>query len=389
MIAHPRVIRWLAAVISGVALFLACWIFLPAPTYFLLTFGVGAPEVSAWLLVGAAVGIALALRDVQRSRVARIAVAAGVIALCLASTPFLRLHSTIAHFDDEMDGFMAVPRSPQRAHPVVAADLFRGIPSRSARVQHGIRFGAPDGIPLTLDVYRPMRAGVYPIVVQIYGGAWQRGTPLNNANFSEWLAASGYVVIAVDYRHAPRSRWPDQLDDIDSSLVWIREHATAYGGDTARVVLLGRSAGAHLAMMAAYRRPPLRVRGVVSYYGPAYLADAYAHPPRPDPLDIRSTEIALLGAPPSTMPARYADASPISFLNHPQPATLLIQGGRDHIVEAEYGPRLREALVRSGSYVAYLEIPWAEHAFDAVFNGPSSQLALYYTERFIAWAVEH
>jgi hypothetical protein len=45
------------------------------------------------------------------------------------------------------------------------------------------------------------------------------------------------------------------------------------------------------------------------------------------------------------------------------------------------------ALAASPTPAAALEIPWANHAFDAVFNGPSSQLALYYTERFIAWAV--
>jgi acetyl esterase/lipase len=59
-------------------------------------------------------------------------------------------------------------------------------------------------------------------------------------------------------------------------------------------------------------------------------------------------------------------------------------GRRDNIVEARYGRRLRDALMASGNQVAYLEIPWAEHAFDELFNGPSAQLALYYTERFLA-----
>jgi acetyl esterase/lipase len=47
---------------------------------------------------------------------------------------------------------------------------------------------------------------------------------------------------------------------------------------------------------------------------------------------------------------------------------------------------LGERLAANGTPVAYLEIPWAEHAFDEVFNGPSSQVALFYTERFLAWA---
>src|SRR5262249_55639994 len=140
--------------------------------------------------------------------------------------------------------------------------------------------------PLALDVYQPKRRGRYPILVQIYGGAWQRGVPGDNANFATLLASHGWVVFAIDYRHAPSVRWPALLDDVDASLSWIAAHAADYDGDTSRVTLLGRSAGGHLALMAAYRQRVLNVRGVVSYYGPTDLADAYRHPPHPDPLRI-------------------------------------------------------------------------------------------------------
>jgi acetyl esterase/lipase len=236
-------------------------------------------------------------------------------------------------------------------------------------------------------VYQPTQRGHYPVLVQIYGGAWQRGEPGSNADFATLLASHGWVVFAIDYRHAPSVHWPVLMDDVDSSLVWIRAHAAEYDGDTARVVLMGRSAGAHLAKLAAYRRPVLHVRGVVSYYGPADLVDAYRHPPSPDPLHIRSVEETLIGGTPDEMPQAYADASPVTYLTRVLPPTLLIYGRRDHIVEARYGAQLRDRLAATGTRVAYLEIPWAEHAFDAVFNGPSSQLALYHTERFLAWAV--
>jgi acetyl esterase/lipase len=126
---------------------------------------------------------------------------------------------------------------------------------------------------------------------------------------------------------------------------------------------------------------------VVSYYGPADLIDAYAHPPHPDPLRVRELEEAFIGGTPSQMPKEYAAASPVTYTTRPLPATLLIYGRRDHSVEAKYGARLGERLAANGTTVAYLEIPWAEHAFDEVFNGVSSQVALFYTERFLAWAV--
>jgi acetyl esterase/lipase len=240
---------------------------------------------------------------------------------------------------------------------------------------------------LRLDVYQPASAGQFPILVQIYGGAWQRGAPGDNAAFASLMASHGWIVFAIDYRHAPAFHWPAQLDDVRAALRWIGEHAASYGGDTSRVVLMGRSAGGHLAMMAAYKDPPLPIRGVVSYYGPADLADAYHHPPRPDPLDIRNVDIAFIGGPPEAKAREYADASPISYVDRPQPPTLLVYGARDNIVEARYARTLRNRLLAGGTKVAYLEIPWAGHGFDAVFNGVSSQLALYHTERFLAWAI--
>jgi acetyl esterase/lipase len=381
------VARCLALVVAIVTLFLASWIVIPAPTYFLLTFGVGAPEVSEWLVLGALVAIGLGLAGTRSRVVTSITVGAAVAALVLASSIFIRVPGAISRFDRATTGLSAEPPHALRARPLILADLFKGIAARPAKATRGIPFASPDGQPLTLDVYQPVERGRYPIVVQIYGGAWQRGQPGDNSGFASLLASSGYVVIAVDYRHAPRYKWQAQMADIDTSLMWVRDHAAQYDGDTSRVVLMGRSAGAHLAMLAAYRTPAVRVRGVVSYYGPVFLADAFEHPPSPDPLHVRDTEIAFLGGTPDQVPEAYAAASPVTYANRALPPTLLVYGRRDHIVEARYGERMRTALAANGGKVAYLEIPWAEHAFDAVFFGPSSQIALYYTERFIAWAV--
>ncbi|HEX8944232.1 MAG TPA: alpha/beta hydrolase [Gemmatimonadaceae bacterium] len=378
--------RWLAVAIAIVALFLALWIIVPAPTYFLLTFGVGGPEVSAWILVGSLIGIGLVVRDVRHSMPAKLVVAACAIAFALSGSIFARLPAVVRRFDAATRDLSATPAAPLRARPLVVRDLFLGIPRVESRVTGGIEFAKPNGVPLTLDVHRPRQPGSFPIVVQIYGGAWQRGDPTSHANFASWLASSGYVVFAIDYRHAPKWKWPTLIDDVDSALAWIAKHAAEYGGDTSRVTLLGRSAGAHLALLAAYRPAPLHIRAVVSYYGPTDLADAYRHPPHPDPLHARELEEALIGGTPDQMPEQYAEASPITYATRALPPTLLIYGRRDHSVEAKYGARLSERLAATGTPVAYLEIPWAEHAFDEVFNGPSSQISLFYTERFLAWA---
>jgi len=54
-----------------------------------------------------------------------------------------------------------------------------------------VPFAAPQSVQLRADIYRPTRDGTFPIVVQVYGGAWQRGSPSDFANFATWLASSG------------------------------------------------------------------------------------------------------------------------------------------------------------------------------------------------------
>ena len=376
--------RWLTLAVALTTLWIAVWIVLPPPNYFLLRFAVGAPELAAWLIVAALVGLALALPRAMTATSARFAVAACIVSLVLAASVFARFRSTAARFDEASRALRAEPAAPLRHSRLSLVDLFRGIPVGDARITRGIVFATPDGKPLTIDVYQPVSAGSHPSVVQVYGGAWRNGAPGDFAKFGRWLAAGGYVVFAIDYRHSPQWRWPAHLDDVNAALSWIAAHAAAYGGDTSRVVLLGRSAGAHLALLAAYRPGPLHIRGVVGFYAPVDLTNAYRNPPRPDPLDIRTVERAFIGDTPDKMPESYAAASPISYARGRVPPTLLVFGGRDNIVEPRYGRQLRDTLLASGNQVAYLEIPWAEHAFDEIFNGPSSQLALFYTERFVA-----
>ena len=396
---------WLAFALAISTLFLACWIFVNAPTRALLPLSVGAPEVSAWLLLASLVAIALASVSLRTRVVARVTFVCAALAFGLAVTPLARFSAVAGRFDSAMQKalggatgnysaadpaaqlFSPTSRQFSRTAPLSVAELFGGVRRGRSRVVRGIPVGVFDGVPLTVDIYRPDGPGIFPTVVQIYGGAWQRGNPGDNAAFAEWLAARGYVVFAIDYRHAPAAHWPAQIDDVRTDLAWIRDHASEYGADTARVAILGRSAGAQLAMMAAYTDGPLPIRAVVSYYGPVDLVDSYEHPPHPDPLGVRTVEEIFIGGTLSERRDAYAQASPITYATRKLPPTLLVYGDRDHIVEARYAVRLRVKLAATGTTVVLLDIPWADHAFDEVFNGPSSQLELYYTERFLAWAL--
>jgi acetyl esterase/lipase len=389
--------RAISLVIAVAALALAVWIVLPAPTYWFLTYSVGAVEISAWLLLASLAAIQLAWPDARAGeRVSKFAFSCALAAFALTVSTYVRFPATSRNFDREMnralggDPLRNTPdsvRAKLRAHPLIIRELFAGIPLGGATVTRGIKVAAPAGVQLTVDVARPTTPGTYPIVVQIYGGAWQRGAPNSNAEYAHWLAARGYVVFAIDYRHAPAFHFPAQLEDVRTDLAWIRDHAAEYGGDTSRVAFLGRSAGGHLAMLAAYTPGPLVPKAVVSLYGGIDLVGGWEHPPFLDPLNIPDVEEKLIGGTPAQFPDLYRDGTVLTYITHKLPATLLIYGSRDNCVESKYGAVLRDRLIATGSTVAFLEIPWANHAFDEVLSGPSNQLAMYHTERFLAWAL--
>jgi acetyl esterase/lipase len=328
-----------------------------------------------------------------------------LVGLLLSVLPLVQLPATQQHMAAAMvnglgaDYMARIPSNVQiqmrlpkghrqsRSHPFILTDAFRGIDTGKVRYTAGIQFANPNGVPLKMDIYQPPQVGNYPAIVVIYGGGWQGGSPKQNPNFNSYMASRGYTVFAIDYRHAPRYRFPAQLDDVRAAQRFIQQHAAEYEADPERIALLGRSAGGHLAMLAAYQPDALPVQAVVNYYGPYNLAQGYREPPNPDPLNVRAVLKAFLGGSPDELPKQYVTASPISYVTRPLPPTLLIQGERDHIIKVGFARDMHQRLRASGSTSVLLEIPWAEHAFDSIFNGPSNQLALYYTEQFLAWAL--
>jgi acetyl esterase/lipase len=359
------------------------WIVLPAFNLPLLMLAVGAPELSPWL---AGIGIAIAALSFAIGRLRtpstliRTTMLTALLATAIAAVPIAQLPFVRSRFDQTMRAAIG------------PTGVARATQSGEVRIARGLLITTVGGVALTADVYRPPAAGRYPCVIQIYGGSWQHGAPGNNPDFARYLASRGFVVFAIDYRHAPQWQWPAQIEDVRTGVRWVRDHAAEWDGDPTHLALFGRSAGAHLAMLAAFEPNAPTIEAVVSYYGPVALADGYREPPVPNPLDTRAIERAFLGGTPDQVPDRYRDASPITYVGAPRarplPPTLLIYGARDHIVLPRFGRQLDERLRASGSMSIYLEIPWAEHAFDELPHGISGRLARDYTDRFLTWALQ-
>ena len=148
------------------------------------------------------------------------------------------------------------------------------------------------GRVLLCDVWQPP-LGVRPsglAVVYLHGSAWYvLDKDLATRPLFRHLAAQGHVVVDVAYRLFPEADVPGMVGDAKRAVAWVREHATELAVDRDRIVLAGGSAGGHLSLLAAYGpaepalTPPelagsdLRVRAVVSLYGPASVDALYWH----------------------------------------------------------------------------------------------------------------
>jgi acetyl esterase/lipase len=392
---------WIFGLLLLVGSCLSIWIIIPAPIFSLLPLSVGAPEIAPGLVIfnGSLLLIGGWRCWRSKSRQPRLLMLAlclsgfalGVSTLPLLQFPLAQQQAQQAIESNLGQDYLAKVSSSSiakmQSHPLPLSSLWSSIPIPNVRIDRQIPFAEPDGVPLYLTIYRPLQVGKYPALVSIYGGAWQRGSPDSDDNFNRYIAAQGYVVWAISYRHAPAYHFPAQIEDVRSALTFIEQHSREYETDLSRVASIGRSAGAQLAMLAAYQNPPFPIRAVIDYYGPVNLTAGYDDVPTPDPIESRATLRTFLGGTPTEFPELYRQASPFNAVKPSLPASLLIYGGKDHIVQAKYGEYLAQKLQSEGNQAVFIKIPWADHAFDAVFSGVSNRLALYYTERFLAWAL--
>jgi acetyl esterase/lipase len=260
------------------------------------------------------------------------------------------------------------------------------IPRQSAyhELSEDVVYAHADGVPLRFDHYRPRAvAGPAPAVIVVHGGAWMRGDPSQAAGNALHFARRGIATVSLSYRLAPAHHFPAPLDDVRRGLRWVRAHADELGIDPARLVLLGLSAGAHLALLAHLvrglpalepdlpadlRAVPEDVCAVIAHYGPHDLRRS-----RPFP-DGSNPAAELLG--PRHDDAAWVElASPVTHAARATAPVLLVHGTADVVVSQRESIRMHEALEAAGKRSTLLLLDGAPHAFQIDWRGDANRRA--------------
>lgn len=202
-----------------------------------------------------------------------------------------------------------------------------------------------------LDIYRPNDRAKHPVIMFIYGGAWNSGSKSMYPFVAATLARLGNVVVVPDYRLYPEVKYPVFLQDCAKAFAWTVAHAANLQGD-GRIFIMGHSAGAYNAAMlaldgsllAAAGTSPDRITGLIGLAGP------YDFLPIVDPEVIA---VFTSRDNPATQPVNYVTAN--------APPMFLAAGAKDTTVRPQNTLSLGEHVRKVGRQALVKIYPGIDH----------------------------
>jgi len=218
-----------------------------------------------------------------------------------------------------------------------------------------------------LDVYQPTQKAVAPrpVVLFIHGGSWNSGSKDDfiYRAIGRRLAKNGFVGVVISYRLSPQALVPQQADDCARALAWAVAYIGEYGGDPARIVLMGHSAGGGLAALLATGSDTLLTRhGLPATAAHAVLLD---DPAGLDMLDYL-TKMQYDGdaqylVPFTKDPAVWRQASALYHVRAGAPRYSIYIGGDTYPSISGSGKRFRQRLAQLGPAPKYTILPGKKH----------------------------
>jgi len=216
-----------------------------------------------------------------------------------------------------------------------------------------------------MDVYLPATRSTTntKVIIMIHGGGWNTG---DKTDFNEYVDSlkkrePSYAIFNINYRLANTpDLFPAQEQDVKAAVESIFNKRQEYKVSD-KFVLVGASAGAHLALLQGYKySTPVKPKAIINFFGPTDLVTLYNNPPNPL---VQPTLFSVTGGTPATNNTLYTQSSPINFVSSQSPPTMILHGGTDIVVSPSQSIALDTKLFTSGVTHQYVFYPSEGHGW--------------------------
>lgn len=253
-----------------------------------------------------------------------------------------------------------------------------------------------DDRDLKIDLYFPPNSLLEkaPLIYFCHGGGWISGfrNQPNNVSWCKYLACKGFIVSSIDYRYGYRNDMDDILSDYTMGLEYLKDRSEEFGIDKDNIILVGLSAGGHLALLYAsynsHENHEDRIKGiksVVGYYAPSNLKEIFISDNKS--LFAKFAAARTLNGLPTEVEEIYDFYSPINWLSEKMIPTLLVHGKEDDVVpfnsSVDFVKKLKKYNIPNNFYVHKS----AGHSFDTRLKDITTINILEKTVRYIKKSV--
>ncbi len=237
------------------------------------------------------------------------------------------------------------------------------------RVEENVLVARVGDRELRAEVFRPARQEQPAIgILMLPGGGWRNcdRSPLGE-RYGFALAEDGYVMVAGEYRVTSEAQWPAQIHDVKAGIRWMRANHEYLGIDPSLIVIAGKSAGGHLALLAAGtpNMPEFEGDGGNAGAGSEVAAVVGSSPVSDIAEMARNSDLEPLFGP-SPSEELLAAANPMTYIDENYPPSLVFHGTADINVHHSMTEVFCKALERSGVPFDLHMYAGQDHFFDRV-----------------------
>ena len=238
-----------------------------------------------------------------------------------------------------------------------------GTPQDGSVTMMNVSYGA--NTQQKMDVYLPANRSTAStkVMILIHGGGWNTG---DKSDFNAYVDSlkkrePSYAIFNLNYRLANTpDLFPAQEQDIKAAVEFIYNKRGEYLISD-KFVLVGASAGAHLALLQGYKYPaPVKPKAIIDFFGPCDLIDLYNNPQNQL---VQPLLIAVTAATPTSNTTLYMQSSPVNFISAQSSPTMILHGGVDIVVSPSQSVLLNIKLTISGVTHQYVVYPTEGHGW--------------------------